>query len=350
MWKKNYFLNHFIWLLLLATCLGACHTQDGGSADNSARDSLFNSARLKKMTDSIRQYPDSARLYFERGGMLYMMKEFDLAGKDIKKAIELDPVKADYYTALGEIYLAGDQYQPAQNAFQMAVGLDPADVLARLQLSYTLLQNKNYRATINQTDTLIKSNPTLAEAYGLQSQAYSALKDTARAMKLMTKAVAFSPKNYDVLMAMGDLLMNAKDSSALAYYRRAQKADTTQAEPLFCIGLFYASRGDTDKAITAYQNCISRDAYYLDGYLKLGKIYQTKDNWEKALKVYILATEIAPKSSAAFYERGICYEKMSQPQKALNDYENAYSLEKNNGKAAAAVARLRADLTSQKKH
>lgn len=272
-----------------------------------------------------------------------------MAGEDIQKAIDLDPVKADYYIAFGEIQLAAEKYEAAQDAFRKALRLDAANLMARLQLAYSFFQNEQYRKTILQADTLLAQDSTLAEAYGLQSQAYSALKDTSRALEVMRKASAFAPQNYDVLMAMGDLLSAARKPDALAYYRRAGNVDTTQGEPLYGMGLFYESTGRTDSAMEAYRKCISRDAYYLNAYMKLGKIYEKSTEWEKALKIYKLATEIAPRNSTVFYQRGLCYEKLGEPEKALNDYENAYSLERTNALARAAVGRLRANLSPSKK-
>lgn len=328
--------------------LAACHFQDNHTNESGRRDSILKSDMLRGITDSINQFPDSSGLYFERGGMLYGMKEFDMAGKDIQKAIELNPMKADYYIALGEILLTGDHYASAEKAFRKAIYLNPGNLMARLRLSYTLLNQKRYKETILETDTLLQLDNQIPEVYGLQSQAYSALKDTVQSLAIMEKAVKLAPNNYDVLMAVGDLLLNKKNAKALQYYEKAKNADTTQAEPLYCIGLFYEKTAKPDSAVNAYKACISRDAYYLDAYLHLGKIYEAENSWEKAFKIYTLATEIDPRSSIAFYERGACYEKLNQPENALNDYENAYSLDRKNVEAKAAMERMRKILSPHK--
>ncbi|TAN11663.1 MAG: tetratricopeptide repeat protein [Chitinophagaceae bacterium] len=343
--KRGLLVKYILFMLPALGWFAACHHPDKNAhsetvpAQNS--DSLFQSDRLKKITDSIRQFPDSSNLYFERGGMLYVMKEYALAGKDIQKAIDLDPMRVDFYIALGEIQITENNFPHAANAFKKALQLDPKNLMARLQLSFSLYNQKDYEGTIRETDTLLKIDPHIARAYGIQSQAYEALKDTVKSLVLMKKAVDLAPNDYDALMAMGDLLLRHHQDSALQYYERAKAADTTQGEPLFCIGLYYMQKNEPRKATNAYKACIARDAFYVDAYLNLGKIYENENDWQDALKVYNLATQISPTSSEAFYHRGLCFEKLNNIKAAINDYENALDLKSTNAEAKAALARLK---------
>lgn len=349
--RKRALSFKYILLILPVLCwFTACHNpgknahSETVAAQNS--DSLFQSERLKKLTDSIRQFPDSSNLYFERGGMLYVMKEYALAGKDVQKAIDLDPMRVDFYIALGEIQITENNFSNAVNAFKKALQLDPKNLMARLQLCFSLFNQKDYGGTIREADTLLKTDPRVARAYGIQSQAYEALKDTVKALVVMKKAVELAPNDYNALMAMGDLLLRHHKDSALQYYERAKVADTTQGEPLFCIGLYYMQKNEPRKAINAYKACITRDAFYLDAYLNLGKIYENENDWQNALNVYNLATRISPTSSEAFYHRGLCFEKLNNIKAAVNDYENALDLKSTNTEAKAALARLKKNNTS----
>lgn len=340
----KYFIPCF---LLMLFCLVACNNKknNNSSGTNSTHeihsDSLFHTERLKSLTDSIKQFPDSSRLYFERGGLLFVMKEFDLAGKDLQKAISLDPLKAAYYLALGEIYLTEDRPDSAKKAYQKALHLEPASLRPRLRLAYILFLQEHYPQVIHQTDTLLQRDSRLAEAYGLRSQAFQALGDTAKDFQVMKKAVDLAPNNYEALMAMGDLLLKRNNKDALQYYQKAKKADTTSAEPLYCIGLFYEKRGQYDKAIEAYNHCIGRNPYYPDVYLELGKLYEKKNNWEKARETFNLAIKINPVSSEAYYHRGLSNEKTGHIKAALSDYDQALVLDDKNEAAQKALERLK---------
>lgn len=319
---------------------GACHGAGPRQASSGENDSLFHSALLKKVTDSISRYPDSARLYFERGGILYVMKEYTLAGKDLKKAISLDPLKADYYISLGEIALGAQDLPEAEQSYRKALTIEPGNLMARLQLTYVLLGRQDYHAALGQADSLLARDDQVVQAYGLKAQALEALGDSASALKWLQKAVSLAPADYDALMATGDLLWAKEDTAALGYYRRAAAADTAEGEPLYCIGLVQASRGSFKEAVAAYKACIARDAYYLKAYLGMGDVLERQNDWEDALKVYILATRIDPTSSEAFYRRGFCEEQLHRIPEARSDYQDALDLESGNREARQALDQL----------
>lgn len=329
-----------IGVLLLVLVLSACHSGDRRKTGQQKGDSLFHSELLRSVTDSITQYPDSSRLYFERGGILYVMKEYQLAGKDLQKAISLDPLKTDYYISLGEIALAAGEFPAAEEAYRSALRLDSGNLMARLQLAFVLVQQKRFPQALAETDSLLTQDDKVVQAYGIKAQVLEALKDTAAALTFLKKAVSLAPSDYDALMATGDLLFNRHDTAALGYYRRAAEADTTQGEPLYCIGVFQQRMGKTWEAIAAYKGCVARDAYYLKAYLSMGGILEDQNDWEDALKVYTLATRIDPTSSEAFYHRGLCREKLKNLRAAKSDYQDALDLKSSNQEARAALDRL----------
>lgn len=327
--------------LLFLFLLGAGCRGGGGSKTATARgDSVLHSEMLRRVTDSIHRYPDSSQLYFERGGLLYVMKEYELAGKDIEKAISLDPLKTDYYISLGEIAMADGALPRAEHAYRKALQLDASSMMARLQLTYVLIQQQQYHQALEQADSLLKQDDGIVQAYGLKAQALEALKDTAGALGLLKKAVTLAPGNYDALMATGDLLLRSGDTAALGFYRRAALADTTQGEPLYCIGLVEERSGSTGRAVDAYKACITRDAYYLDAYLRIGAIREQENDWKDALKIYTLATKIDPTSAEAFYHRGVSEEKLNRLAEAKSDYRDAVDLKGDHQAARAALERL----------
>lgn len=337
--RKQVFLSEVLGLLI--TVMAGCHGGGGRETAGARGDSIFHTELLKKVTDSIARYPDSSRLYFERGGILYVMKQYDLAGKDLQKAISLDPLETDYYISLGEIALASDAFAAAAEAYRKALALDATNQMARLELAFVLFQQSDFRGALRQSDSLLAQDDKLVQAYGIKARALEALGDTAEALRQLTRSVSLSPHNYDALMATGDLLFHRRDTAALAYYRRAAASDTTQGEPLYCIGLVQEQAGETSLALEAYKACIDRDAYYLDAYLRMGALMERENDWQGALKIYTLATRIDPTSSEAFYHRGLCQEKLHDLAAAKRDYQDAVDLKGSNSEARAALDRLK---------
>ncbi|MFN8673420.1 MAG: tetratricopeptide repeat protein [Candidatus Sericytochromatia bacterium] len=65
-------------------------------------------------------------------------------------------------------------------------------------------------------------------------------------------------------------------------------------------------------------------------YIKLGSLYNDKNNPIKALEFYKLALEINPKLALAYNDIGLIYSKQNKVEKALLYLQRAYELDKNN--------------------
>ena len=328
-----------------ACLLNACHSRPPRQLNASEQDSAYKAETLAHLNDSIQQHPDSAHLYFERGGLYYVMKQYDLAGKDLQQAIRMQPLEANYFYALGDIYLALNRLDSAQQAYGMAVRLRPDFRKARLQVAYLDLQLGHPRQVLDQTDTLLHLDSTLAEAYGLQSQALQQLHDTSQAIRIMQRAVSLAPGNYDALMALGDLMAAHQPRQALGYYRQAAQADSTQGEPWYGMGLVYQQMNLSSQAEQAFRHCIQTDPYYIKAYMMLGRRYQSQKDWKMAQEVFNLASKMNPTDAEAFYERGYCEEQLQEYGLAKMDYNQALSLKDSLTLAQEGLNRIQAHQT-----
>ncbi len=303
-------------------------------------DSVFHSSRLSELTDSIRQFPDSSKFYFERGALLFVTKDFKNAKKDFQKALDLDPFISAYATALGQLYFSQHFPDSAIRYFRQAVRIDTANQRARLQLALVLLQQGQYQETLKQTDTLLKRDSRLTQALGLQSQAYQALGDTVKALQVMEKVISIPPVNYDALMRMGDLLLSRGDKEALTFYKRAAEKDSAAGEPFYCMGLYYERKGLRQQAIGFYNQAIIREVDFALAYTHLGRLYEQAGNWEKAKEIFNLAIKTSPTSAAAYYHRGLANERLNHIQAAIADYKQALVFNENYKQAKAALKKI----------
>lgn len=326
-------------LVILASCHSKNNTSETDQA--TATDSLLHSQLLSRLSDSISRYPDSASLYYERGALLYVTKAYRLAKKDFQKAILINPLESAYYTALGQLFLSQHILDSARQNFYKAVTIDSANKRARLQLAFTLLQQKQYRSAISEADTLLNGDPQLTRALGIQSQAYEAMGDTDKALQIMRKVMDLPPVNYNALMRMGDLLLSKNNQEALSYYKKAAALDSGAAEPYYCMGLLYERQDQYKKATEAFNHCIRNDAFYLEAYLSLGRLYEKTKHWEKARKIFNLAIKISPANSEAYYHRGLANEELNQKEAAVRDYKQALIFNENNAQARRALKKLK---------
>src|ERR1044072_4915543 len=87
-------------ILLVIIGFACCR---GGKKGTEEAGKEFKDPVLKDITDKIREEPQNALLYYQRGMLLHKMTRDTLALKDFKKAVSLDSSRAEYYSAVGDL-------------------------------------------------------------------------------------------------------------------------------------------------------------------------------------------------------------------------------------------------------
>jgi len=322
------------------TLLLSCHSRSSRPPGATREDSLLHSGILAPYTDSIRMYPNLPVFYFKRSERLYNLQEFGLSKADLLQAIRLSPGDPAYYYGLGEVYLALEKPDSSRLEFLQAVGLDPGDPQVRLRLADVQFQLDSDAASSSELDTLLQLDPKNAQAHGLRSQILESGGDTARAIAEMETAVKLDPLDFDARMALGDLFSATANPKAVGQYQQAYDLDSTQAEPLYATGVFYEKLHQDDQAIALWKRCILTDHFYTGAYLGLGSIYYQRSDLKQAAQMYQMATQVDPRNAEAFYRLGRCEEAAGKKSVALEDYRQAYSLDRKLAAARDALKRL----------
>ncbi len=111
----------------------------------------LNLLRAEQFTESvnafstlIKRMPDLAIAYKSRGAAYYHLERFELAKKDLKKAMTLDIDLGGTHLYLGLIYRDEGNIQDAQRELQLAVNLiHPVRETEELRIAEAALQNLN---------------------------------------------------------------------------------------------------------------------------------------------------------------------------------------------------------------
>ena len=155
---KNYD-NRLIGVLIVSIMLMALHI-------NFLIDKRIEINFIDKSSDTI---DDAARLGNEIQ-QLVMTGDYDLALKEINKAIKLKPEQAYFYLVRGSVYCNKNDFDSAVADFRRAIELSPKDATAHLYLGATYFnQRKLVEGIEESTKALEYAAPddknTLIEAY-----------------------------------------------------------------------------------------------------------------------------------------------------------------------------------------
>ena len=183
--------------------------------------------------------------------------------KEYLLLIKLEPQEADYFYQAGMLFEKRDKSDKASNYFRKAIELNPKHSDSHYHLGYILYRNKKPVEAKVELETALK----------------------------------IQPDNYKAYYYVGKLLKdNHEYVPALTAFEKAQRDPEQKIKALVERGGCYMSMSSLDKAITE-----------LDRAVKLS------------------ASESTPEALYARYFLALCYEKLREIDKALEQWEAIYS-------------------------
>ena len=295
---------------------------------------------IKEITGRIKENPSNAKLYFERGKMLYKIKEDTLALKDFKTASALDTNNAGYYSAVGDVLFENKDISGSVEWLQKAIAKNPDDPRARLKMAKMFLFTQDYPKAFAQINIVLRKNVYDPEAYFLKGMVYKDMKDTGKAISSFQTALQVAPDYKQAIVQLGLLYSAKNDPTAIKYLDNAYRVDSADVFPVFARGVYYQNNNEYEKAKEEYKKCIRKNTHYVDAYFNLGYIYMQQDSAEKAFRQYDLVTKLQPDNPTGYYDRGVCNEMLNNLKEAVVDYRHALLLDTGYKSPKIALKRL----------
>jgi tetratricopeptide (TPR) repeat protein len=327
-------------LLFLLLCL-ACGGSGSRQQADKPGDSVLHSPLLLPLTDSIRQFPGNANLYFRRG-MLLFNTDPGLALNDFEKAAELDPKATDHWAGAGEAALVTEQYEKAGTFFEKALHTVPGNTYLQYRLATAWIEKGHYERADSLANVMGQKHESVAQSFYLKARIAEDRKDTTQAIADLKSAVAAAGKEseYNAVLELADLLHSRHAPDAPKYYELALELDPTNADPLFELARYYEELGKAKEATATYKRCVETDPNYAPAYIALGKQETARQQWKAGLSYFNLAARARPNEAEAYYYRGLCYEHLGNTAAAADDYRKAISFKRDYPEAKAALEKV----------
>ena len=184
----------------------------------------------------------------------------------------------------------------------------------------------------------IELNPQSAKAYVGRANARTS-KDCEKAIEDCNKAIEIDPKNSDAYLTFGKIYSKWKKDyeAAFADYNQVVMLDPQNVEARLNRGYFYQKKKDFGKAIEDFTAVINnkdadpeKKAY---AYSFRGFIYEHQNNYIGAIENFTKSIELIdkekrPQIAAAEYDnRGRCYLRLEEFQRALADHTKAIEID-----------------------
>lgn len=333
---RNILGTLLIGLLVLSACIGP---RDESGATLNPGDSIR--LQLEALSKKISEDGDNAELYHLRARIYLARRDFDLALKDIRAAISIDPRQPAYYVSLSDVYLLTGQPENSKDALIKALELDPRQTDAMLKLAKLYLIIKDYPACFEEVKTLLTIDPGNSGAYYTRAIALLEKGDTVMAVQDLQKAVENDQEFYDGYIQLGELYAIKKDPLAELYIKNALNIRPLSKEALYMLGMFYQETQKFDKAISTYEILRKADSSFREAPYNIGYIYLVYlHDYKRAIDYFSEAILRDPAFYRAYYNRGYAWELAGNFDKAREDYQKTLKVEVNYDKAIEGLNRL----------
>lgn len=320
---------------LLALC-AAC------GAHQPAGDEVLNKAPYAVWTDSIRQFPDNAHYYYERGKIFNQNNDSAHALPDLQKAVSIS-ARPDYVILLSSFWLNHGHTDSARAILLPAVRRYPYNQLLERNLLMSYYDEGAYPQALKANDAALGYDSVSSGNWYNRAIVLDALKDSAGALRSLERAYALDSGNATIAYELANRYADQKNPAALSLCDRIiarESLTQKKPDPYTIKGIYYAGVGKTAEAIACFNESIATDYTFLEAYLEKGILLYKQKKFSEALKVFTLSTNVDNTFADGYYWTGRCQQQMNLIADARLNYERAIAFDKHFAEAREALARL----------
>ncbi len=218
----------------------------------------------------------------------------------------------------------------------------PDSMGLRLRLIDALDSLGAYQQAMKQMDVLIKKDSLNYGLWYRKAQLQEDLHDTTGALKSYRYAIRVYP-SPDAILAAANLLAEKKDSIALLLCKQVADLGMGReytAHASFITGVYYARKGNHQKAMDAFNQCIINDHNYSEAYMEKGFLLYDEKKTNDALKVFQTLIIVKNTYPDGYYWMAKCYEALNNKPEAIANYQKAIALDPKLKEAGEALKRL----------
>ncbi|MEZ4909003.1 MAG: tetratricopeptide repeat protein [Saprospiraceae bacterium] len=309
----------FLLLIFFSITAYSCKNDPQNQTNNIPSDV----AELNKLIDKS---PDNASLLFARGKYFYDNSDYDKSIEDLKKAIEIDSMKPEYYHLLSDAYMDSAKSRFAIQTMKELVYKYPERIPSLLKLAELFFIVKEYDNSISTINSILYLSPGNPDAYFLLGVNFKEMGKLKEARNSLQTSVENNPEDIDAWLQLGQVAELQKDSMALTFYNNALLLDSTSIEALHHIAFYYQNNGDITKALETYREMSIKNPDYPSSYLNAGLLYMNMDSLKQAYDNFNILVNIDRANPKAYYYRGYVNYLIGNKDNSKEDFEQALKI------------------------
>ena len=223
---------------------------------------------------AVKTFPNLSEPYFKRGRVYYQKKQYDLALKDLNKAISMEQV-ARYYLTRGVLYIQIKKPDLAKQDLNKAIEIDPSMYEAYNNLALIYLESKDIQKALDYLSKslkIYKYSPFSYYYYGLANYYIHKLN---AADEAFTKALDLNPEKSMKIMLYkmkGRIKLQAGDNiGAIENFDNIIRLSPTNGYAYYLKGRTLMEMGKKEEGFTVINQAASLGSVEAKRFLAGGK-------------------------------------------------------------------------------
>jgi len=288
---------------------------------------------LKSAFDSIERVPENIndpRFFTYRASLLLTVGRVDEAGKDIERALIVDPNNSDALALQSIIAIAQNEKNKAFDLAQKAVEINPNSATARVALSYVQQADFQLEKALASLKEAVALEPENALAWARLAELWQSFGRPDRALDSAKKAVALNPDLARTQTVLGyAYLSQVKTKEAGVAFKKAIEFDQADPLPRLGLGLAKIREGSLEEGRREIEIAVSLDPDNAIMRSYLGKAYFEEKRDKLVEKQLNTAKTLDPLDPTSFFYDAIEKQTTNRPVEALRDMQEAIQLNDN---------------------
>ncbi|MCA9294184.1 MAG: tetratricopeptide repeat protein [Phycisphaerales bacterium] len=282
-----------------------------------------------------------AESFVERAHELYEAGRWAEAEAALRRALALNPYRAEWHFNLGLTLEAAGRWDEAERALKQAHELDGNDDQIMLMLGMTCLRAGRANDALSWLERAARMNPDRIDAYVHQIEAFAALKRWDEAEQAFYMAMQLDGGHAGAFANMGEAqLLRGDTRRAIACLREAAQREPTLPRVHARLASAYADAGRPARALELYVRQLREDPGDVDTLLDLACLLIDMNRLGEAHERLRRVLELDPNESDAHFYMGEIAMRCGRIAEAEGAYRVARKLDPEHPDVCRRLARV----------
>ena len=253
-------------------------------------------------------------VFFNSGTKYIKNKDFNNAGKRIRRSLDFRPKSAKSLNLLAYCYLKLDRKDDAEKIYKKAIELIPENIDTYINLGNFYNLNKE----VDEQEKILKEARKIVEDPDW--------------LKVEDEVVLKRRKKHaaQVYIELGTVLLSReKPEEAELILQKAIKLSPEDRDVNFNYGVTLYDLEKYTDAIKPFQKVVSLDTLDEEGYFYLGLLYLKTEKYSDAVEAFTNIIEINPSYCEAYINRALAYREMGDKDAAYANAKKGVECKKN---------------------